>query len=334
MTGPAHRREGPDVVVVGEALVALVASDVGPMATTSGFTAHVAGAEYNAAVALARSGARVELLGRVGEDPMGEKVMRQLRAEDVGTAGVVRDPNPTALLLRSRPAAGPAEVWYHRSGSAGSRLSPADIDRSGHAIAAARAVHVSGVTTALSPSAAAAVKRACTIATAAGVPVCLDVNMRAKLWTRRDAAAALGALLDHVDTVFADEDEILLLSDETDPAAAAMSLCRRGVATVVLKHGAAGVTTFTAQTTVHLDVAMTAVPVDVVGAGDAFCAGWLFGRLHGLPERTRLATAHAWALAAISAVGDTTGLPIGRYSDGGHESGGHEGGGRSDRTIR
>ena len=57
--------------------------------------------------------------------------------------------------------------------------------------------------------------------------------------------------------------------------------------------------------------AALAVPVivDPVGAGDAFCAGFIAARLDGLDLPTALAWGNACGAAAVAAEGDQTGLP-------------------------
>ena len=98
------------------------------MAGTASFLPYVAGAEANVAVGLARLGRSVALIGRVGDDGLGVRIARSLRAEGVDVAGLAVDPDaPTGVMIRERPGLGPSEVVYARTGSAGSRLGPDDV---------------------------------------------------------------------------------------------------------------------------------------------------------------------------------------------------------------
>src|SRR5205823_6092813 len=72
-----------EVLTLGECLVALVASETGPLAETSVFESHVAGAEANVAVGLTRLNHRVAYIGRVGADGFGTAILRRLRGEGV-----------------------------------------------------------------------------------------------------------------------------------------------------------------------------------------------------------------------------------------------------------
>ena len=118
-----------EVLTLGECLVALVASETGPLAETSVFESHVAGAEANVAVGLTRLGHRVAYIGRVGADGFGTAILRRLRGEGVVVDHLTVDADaPTGILVRERRSIGAAEVLYYRRGSAGSGASPADVD--------------------------------------------------------------------------------------------------------------------------------------------------------------------------------------------------------------
>ena len=154
-----------EVVTLGECLVALVAESVGPMAEVARFERHVAGSEANLAVGLARLGHSVGYIGRVGGDAFGTTILRRLRGEGVDVTWLrTDDAAATGLLIRERQTLGPSEVIYRRAGSAGSMLGPDDVTSAATAglFATARWLHVTGITPALSSSAAAAVDAAIT----------------------------------------------------------------------------------------------------------------------------------------------------------------------------
>ena len=129
----------PELVTLGECLAALVAADPGPLAESQTFVRHVAGAEANVAVGLARLGHRSAFIGRVGDDGFGQAILRRLRGEHVDVSGLTVDPSaPTGVYFRERRMLGAVEVVYHRRGSAGSRLSPADVEAAAPLFAGAR----------------------------------------------------------------------------------------------------------------------------------------------------------------------------------------------------
>ena len=155
---------GPEVVTLGECLVSFVASEPGPLAVAATFRAYPAGAEANVAVGLARLGRRVAFVGRVGDDGLGTRILRALRGEGVDVEGLAVDrAGPTGRDdPRAARALGPAEVFYARAGSAGSRLASSDVGAAEARgdFAAARWLHLTGITPALSPSCRAAIATA------------------------------------------------------------------------------------------------------------------------------------------------------------------------------
>jgi 2-dehydro-3-deoxygluconokinase len=182
--------EAPEVIAVGEPLIALLAEGPAPLADVETFSRHVAGAEANTAVGLARLGHTALYVGRVGDDGFGRTIVRRLRGEGVDVSGIVVDAERrTGLMVRERRALGPSEVLYYRAGSAGSALGRADIDALSAAFVGARWLHITGITPALSDSAHEAVLRAVDLARASDVRVSFDINLRRRLWSDEAAAA-------------------------------------------------------------------------------------------------------------------------------------------------
>jgi 2-dehydro-3-deoxygluconokinase len=213
------------------------------------------------------------------------------------------------LMVKARRTAVATDVRYYRAGSAGSRLCPDDVDPA--RIRAARIVHVTGITPALSTTARAATRAVVAEANAAGVPVSLDLNYRQALWTPEEAASELRALAAGADILFATEAEarlVLKAPDGATPDELAGELGALGPTQVLLKQGARGAIAFVDG--VRHDVPPHRVEVvDSVGAGDAFAAGYLAELLEGEPVPTRLATAAAAGAFAVTVSGDWEGFP-------------------------
>jgi 2-dehydro-3-deoxygluconokinase len=305
-----------EVVTLGECLASFVARTQGPLAEADDFERHIAGAEANVAVGLTRLGHGVTYIGRVGGDGFGTAITRRLRGEGVDVRHLAVDPDaPTGVMFRERRALGAIDVVYHRSGSAGSRLSADDVERaaSDGAFDGVRWLHLSGITPALSASARAAAIRARDLARDAGLQISLDVNLRRRLWPDESAATVLRELSIGVDVVLGSPDELAVLAGE-DPTAGAADLAagvaRLGPTVVVAKLGADGALGFESGGSVTL---VAAIPVssvvDPVGAGDAFCAGFIAGRLDSVDLETALRMGNACGAMAVAAAGDQAGLP-------------------------
>jgi 2-dehydro-3-deoxygluconokinase len=151
---------------------------------------------------------------------------------------------------------------------------------------------------------------AATAAREAGITVCLDVNHRSRLWTADSARTALRPLLARTDLLIASEDELPLVLEQpgVDELEAVRSVLAEGVGEVVVKRGASGATAFTADGATDC-AARQVDAVDLVGAGDAFVAGYLSGHLHGVDIPARLHRAVTTAAFAVATPGDWEGLP-------------------------
>jgi 2-dehydro-3-deoxygluconokinase len=302
-----------EVVTIGEVLVALIAQGGVPLADATTLERHVVGAEANVAVGLARLGRRVAFVGRVGADGFGTAAVRRLRGEGVDVTCLTVDPAaPTGLLIRELRAPGPSEVVYHRAGSAGSRVGPADVEAAAGLIASARWLHLTGITPAISDTAAAAVRRAVELAREGGLTISLDLNLRRKLWSDETAAPVLRELARDADVVLGGPDEIQVVTaaDVDDPAALAAALLELGPRLAVIKLGADGALGLARDgAAVHRPGLSIPAVRDPVGAGDAFCAGFIAAQLEGVPLERALDEANACGAAAVVAVGDLTGLP-------------------------
>lgn len=296
-----------DVVTLGESMVLFVPERMGLLRNSMTFERSVAGAESNLAVGLARLGHTVGWVSRVGDDEFGACIRNFLRGEGVDVSRVLVDSGaPTGVFFKERRRAGTSRVYYYRTGSAASRLTPDDVAED--YITGARCVHLTGITPALSPSCRATVERVMAIAKDAGIPVAFDPNVRLKLWPAKEARAALLELLPGVDWLLIGHEEAELLTGESDPEKGAKVLIDRGPSTVVVKIGSEGALGLSRDETIH----SPAFPVDVVetiGAGDAFDAGFVSGRLRGWDLGECLRLGNLLGALATTVPGDVEGAP-------------------------
>ncbi|HEY1531544.1 MAG TPA: sugar kinase [Galbitalea sp.] len=294
------------VVTLGETMGLFRAASIGSLAHVSDFTLDIGGAESNVAIGLARLGTPSRWLGRVGNDSIGRRVLRELRAEGVDVVGVVDDGAPTGIMIKEQRTATATRVQYYRAGSAGSRLCVEDLARAD--IPNASLLHVTGITPALSNGAHEAVLAAVSMARDAQVPVSFDLNHRSALWTNHPAAI-YSELASQADIVFAGDDEarILIPGAET-PAELAAGIAALGPSQVLIKLGAEGCVAQIDGVAYTRDAVAVSV-VDTVGAGDAFVAGYLAELLAGRSVEERLTTAVTVGAFACLASGDWEGFP-------------------------
>jgi sugar/nucleoside kinase (ribokinase family) len=299
-----------DVITFGETMVCFAAHEVGPLEQASNFTKIVAGAESNVAVGLARLGLKVAWLSRLGDDSFGRFIRAALDAEGVDCRSVTVDAaRRTGFMLKSRaPEGSDPMVEYHRRGSAASRLSLTDFDEA--RFLAARHLHVTGITPALSAHCAALVEHAMRFMRAAGRTVSFDPNLRPRLWPSREAMAEhLNRLAGLADWVLPGLAEGQTLTGLNTPEDIADFYLARGAKVVAIKLSAEGSMWRTAEGGGRVAGVPVARVVDTVGAGDAFAAGLISARLEGRDWPAALARANWVGSQAVQVVGDMDGLP-------------------------
>lgn len=302
----------PAVVTLGETMALVRATEIGSLAHANALALGIGGAESNVAIGLARLGVASSWLGRVGDDSLGARIVREIRGEGVDVRGVVDPDAATGLMIKERPSAASTAVHYYRAGSAGSRLDRADVPAGW--VESAALLHVTGITPLLSESAGDAVHAAIDRARAAGIRVTFDVNYRSKLAAPEAAGPILRAIAERADLVFGGEEEFGILYPDTTPAEAAARLRDAGCATTVVKLGADGAAVVTADEVVEA-VGFRIDPIDTVGAGDAFVAGYLSGLLDGLDAAEILRRANACGALACLVPGDWEAAPTRRDLD-------------------
>ncbi|GAB4557189.1 MAG: sugar kinase [Anaerolineae bacterium] len=298
----------PELVTLGETMILFSPESAGPLRYVDRFERRAAGAESNVAIALTRLGHSAGWISRLGDDEFGQYILQSLRGEGVDVSRVRIDPeHPTAVMFRERGLMGRVDVVYYRKGSAASFLSPDDLDRD--YICAARVLHITGITPALSESCRRAVFQAVHWAREAGVTISFDPNLRLKLWSLSEARDVLGELTSLSDIVLIGLDEGERLFDCRGEDALAAAVLERGASTVVIKLGTRGARLQRASETVHVPAFQVPQVVDPVGAGDGFDAGFLAGWLKGWSMEDCLRLGALVGALAVTVPGDVEGYP-------------------------
>lgn len=297
-----------DVVTLGECMAVLYPPEPVALDDAPTLVVDIGGAEANLAIGLSRLGRRARFIGRVGNDPFGQRIRATLEREGVDCAYLRTDQEAaTGLYAREWLPDGARRVYYYRAGSAGSRLEPNDLTAA--AFAGAKIVHLTGITPALSPSCAAAVAQAVALAGTAGALVSFDPNYRARLWSPAEARAALLPLMQAAGLLLiGDEDARALLGDGDDEELLRRS-AQLGPRLVVLKCGERGAMALAEGQIYRVPVHPVERVVDPVGAGDGFDAGFLAGWLEGVSIEEMLRLGAKVGAAAVSTPGDYAGYP-------------------------
>jgi 5-dehydro-2-deoxygluconokinase len=306
-----------DLVTIGRVSVDLYGQQIGSrLEDIATFAKGVGGCPANVAIGAARLGLRAALITRVGDEPMGRFVLEQLARERVVTRGVRIDPQRlTSLVLLSARDAQTFPLIFYRENCADGAICEADIDE--ELVASAQAILVTGTHFSLA-AAARAQRKAIDTARRYGRTVVLDIDYRPNLWgigghdageSRYARAArvtqALAPVLPDCDLIVGTEEEMHIAAGIEETLAAIRHLRSLTAAVIVCKRGARGCVVFADDIPGALEDGLVAPGLDievynVLGAGDAFLAGFLSGYLRREPHAVSARRGNACGALAVS----------------------------------
>ncbi|ESR24142.1 2-dehydro-3-deoxygluconate kinase [Lutibaculum baratangense AMV1] len=255
-----------DILCLGEPLVEF--NETGPRRWLEGFGGDVS----NVAIAARRLGARSGIATRLGADGFGDQLMALWAAEGVDAGAVTRDTEAPTGLYFVRHGEDGHSFEYRRAGSAASLMSPGNLPR--EAIRGARCLHLSGITQAISDSAAEAGLAAIEVAREAGVAVSYDPNLRLRLWPLERAREVIHASMRLADVALPGLEDARLLTGLQDPGDIARFYLDLGCRVVALTLGPDGALVAT-HDGVEQVPPRPARLVDATGAGDCFDGAFL-----------------------------------------------------------
>ncbi len=288
-----------DLITMGRSSIDLYANEVGaPFVDIKSFAAYVGGSPTNIAVGAQRLGLKTAVLTAVGDDPVADFILKFLNQEGVETKFIPCKPGTrtSAVVLGIEPP-DKFPLVYYRDNCADIALTIDDVLKT--PVGNCRVFEFSGTGLSREPSRSATIFAA-EQARAAGATIVLDVDFRPNQWhDARAFGVVVRSVLPLVDIVLGTDDECkaVTLTDPTqvnvshsqisgakvagDLQAAVQAMQRRGPKTVVVKRGEKGATLFEADKA-PLDVPGFPVEVyNVLGAGDAFAAGFIYGLVKG-----------------------------------------------------
>ena len=188
------------VVTFGETMLRLAPPGFERFLQSPQFVATFGGGEANVAVALAGFGNPTRYVSVLPNNPIADALVGELRRFGVDTSQMVRGPGRMGIYF-VEPGANqrPSKVVYDREDSAIALAKPGAIDWS-EALAGARWFHITGITPAISASAAALAEESLEAARRHGLTVSCDLNYRKNLWkygkSARDVMPGLFSLVD------------------------------------------------------------------------------------------------------------------------------------------
>ncbi len=315
-----------DLLTVGRVSLDLFSEQAGaPFPEISSFATSVGGNPVNIAIGASRLGLHSATLTAVGEDPIGDFVLRSLRDEGVETRFIARIPHArTGLAVVGVEPPDRFPLVFYRDNAADWQFSHDDVAAA--PISAARALLLSGTALSAGPCRDASFAAA-EIAHAAPTSVWMDLDLRPDQWSHPLAyGVTMRRALRFLDVVIGTEEEwyaaiapdpgVIMRGEPATPAQYAElatlldeTLARHPSLTALVKRGAAGVHILQAGRPA-LDIPSLPVEiVNTVGAGDAFAAGLIASRLSGADWAEAARFANACGAIVVSRDGCSAALP-------------------------
>ncbi len=288
-----------DVITYGRSSIDLYSANIGsPFVDIKAFNAYVGGSPLNMAVGIRRLGLKSALLTAVGDDQIADFLLKFLEKEGVETSMIPRKPGSrtSAVVLGIEPPDNFPLVYY-RDNCADSKVNIDDVIRAD--IASARMFEISATALNVEPSRSAAFYAA-EVAVQNDIPILIDLDFRADQWhDARSFGVTARAYLKYSTIALGTEEEILatMLKDPSqvkiknqqisapeiqgDINKAIEDIMKLGIEALIVKRGEKGSSVFLKNGEI-IDVPGFPVEVvNVLGAGDAFASGFIFGYLQG-----------------------------------------------------
>ncbi len=281
-----------EVVTFGEAMIRLSPPNYQRLEQTASLNLQVGGAELNTAAALARLGRSSAWISRLPRNPLGRLIANHAREIGVSTDHVIwtDDDRVGIYFVEFGGAPRASSVLYDRKYSAMAHLRPGVVNWSA-VFQGAKWFHVTGITPALSASAAESTREALQAARSARIQVSIDLNHRTKLWTQPEAGRWMSEFMQFCDVLISTEEDAERVFGITgqDFAEVARKLLQKYplqiVAVTVRENPLVWKNNWTAIACRGNEIFRTreyeVEIVDRLGAGDSFAAGLIHGLLDG-----------------------------------------------------
>lgn len=295
------------VFTLGDALITFNPSVTGPLRYVPTFSRKVGGAELNFAIGCARLGLKSKWMSRLGGDEFGRVIYNFARGEGIDVSEVkLVDGYPSSLNFKEIREDGSGKTFYYRYQSPILTMEPSDITEA--VLDGVDIVHLTGVFLAINPKNIDITMEVLKLAKEKNIPVSFDPNIRLKLWTIEEAKAAYIKIFPYVDILLTGRDEIELIHGDSSKESLEAFAKSFEIAHLVIKDGGNGSKVFVSGEW-HEKEAFKVTPIDTVGAGDGFDAGYIYSYLHNYSPLESLQFANGVGALVTTVSGDNEGLP-------------------------
>lgn len=295
------------ILTIGDAMITMNPATTGPLRYVTSFERKVGGAEMNFAIGCARLGLNCKWISRLGKDEFGRVIYNFARGEGVDVSHVnFVEGKSTSLNFKEILGDGSGKTFYYRDPSPITDLKVEEIQED--MFEGINAVHLTGVYLAIHESHLEVAKKIISIAKGKGIPIFFDPNIRLKLWSIEEARTAYEEILPEVDVLLTGLDEIQMIANKETIEDLTAYAERFGIPDLVIKDGEKGSKLYRQGQWTQVD-GFSVKPVDTVGAGDGFDAGYVYGYLNDFDPTSLLRFANGVGALVTTVSGDNEGLP-------------------------
>ena len=314
------------VITFGEIMLRLAPEGYLRFVQADSYGATYGGGEANVAVSLAGFGIETAYVTKLPKHEIGQAAVNKLRAFGVDTSLIVRGGDRVGIYFLEKGASQrSSKVIYDRAHSAIATAQESDFDWD-KIFQNASWFHFTGITPALSDSAASLCLAACKAARVKGLTVSCDLNYRANLWSRQKAQEVMSRLMEYVNICVANEEDASdvfgIKASESDVTSGKISNdgYKEVASTLKNKFGLKQVAITLRESFSANDNNWSAMLydgsnfyfsqkygvhiVDRVGGGDSFSAGLIYGQLNGMEAQEKLEFAVAASCLKHTIEGD------------------------------
>jgi len=314
-----------NLITFGEIMMRLATQGYLRFSQANSFDIIYGGGEANVAISLANFGIPVEFVTRLPNNDIGQSALMELRKHNVGTKYIIEGGERLGLYFLETGAVNRAsKVIYDRSNSAMSQIEPGMVDWE-NIFKNAQWFHWTGITPAISKSAADACLEAIKIASEMGITISTDLNYREKLWKYDgDREKIMTELTSYCDIILGNEEDAekhfgikpeaidVNKNGENVKAESFLSVCEQMLnkfprakkvittlrGSISASHNVWSGILFDGKNMFKSKEYQITHIVDRVGGGDSFMAGLIYGLIH-FPEDNQMALDYAVAASCL-----------------------------------
>jgi tagatose kinase len=299
----------PCIACIGDLLVEIMRTQVGDRLDLPGtfLGPYASGASGIFIDAIAKLGLQTRFIGSVGNDDFGQLITKKLKKDNVDISHIkIMDDYTTGVAFITYFQDGNRKFIFHLADAATGQIYPQDIDRK--YLANVSYLHVIGSTLATNTNCRDSCFKAIDYTLQNGGKISFDPNFRPELVSEKEVMELFIPVIKQSHILFPTEDEMHVITGENEPDKACEKLLAIGPSIIAVKQGANGSTVYTKEEKQHVP-AFNVDEIDPTGAGDCYCAGFIYAYLQGKSLKETARFANAVAALAVTQKGPMEGIP-------------------------